>query len=79
MLSSSPLSPESSQVWVYLHSYPNNIFDLPLIVHNGEQRLWLTFPTIGHGSTGSAWKCHFDNFKKPFAVKVVEVLRSSDR
>ena len=33
---------------------------------------------IAHGSTGSVWKCHFDNVKLPFAVKVVEVLRSSD-
>jgi hypothetical protein len=33
---------------------------------------------IGHGSTGSVWKCHFDDFEKLFAVKVVEVLRPSD-
>ena len=33
---------------------------------------------LGHGSTGSVWKCHFDHFEKPFAVKVVQVLRSSD-
>jgi len=33
---------------------------------------------IGHGSTGSVWKCHFDDFEQPFAVKVVEVLRSTD-
>ena len=33
---------------------------------------------IGHGSTGSVWNCHFDDFEKLFAVKVVEVLRSSD-
>ena len=34
--------------------------------------------SIGHGSTGSVWKCHFDNSEKPFAIKVVEILRSSD-
>src|SRR5258708_3515734 len=57
MSSSSPQSPEPFQVWIRLHPFPNNIFGLPPIVHNGKQRLWLT-RFIAHGSTGSVWKCH---------------------
>jgi len=53
------------------------VFGLPSIPHTGEQHLWLTRP-LGHGSTGSVYKCHFDNSEKPFAAKVVEMLRSSD-
>ena len=77
MSPSSPLSPESFQLWIHLHTFPNNIFDLPPIPHNDKQRLWLTCP-IGHGSTGSVWKCHFDKFEKPFAVKVVEITCPSN-
>ncbi len=53
------------------------MFGLPPIPHTGKQCLWLTRP-LGHGSTGSVYECHFDNFDEPFAVKVVEMLRSSD-
>ena len=76
MSSSLPQSPELFQVssWIRLHPWPNSIFGLPPIVHNDKQHLWLT-RFIAHGSTGSVWKCHV---KLPFAVSVVEVLRSSD-
>ena len=33
---------------------------------------------LGHGSTGDVWECHFDDFEKPFAVKVVQVLHPSN-
>ena len=62
---------------IRVHPFSNNIFDLPPIAYTDEQHLWLTC-LLGHGSTGSVYKCHFDNFEKPFAVKVVEMLRSSD-
>src|SRR5260221_11489238 len=53
------------------------MFRLPTITHTCKQCLWLSRP-LGHGSTGSVYKCHFNNFDEPFAVKVVEVLRSCD-
>jgi hypothetical protein len=56
---------------------PNNLFGLLPIPHADKQHLWLTHP-LGHGSTGSVYKCHFDNFEKPFAAKVVEMLHSSN-
>ena len=74
MTSSSPSSPESFQVWIHLQAL-NNTLALP--VPNGQRRLWLT-RFIGSGSTGSVWQSHFDNSDVSFAVKIVEVLRSSD-
>ena len=62
---------------IHVHPLPNNTFGLPPIPHTGKRSLWLTH-SLGHGSTGSVYKCHLDNFEKPFAAKVVEVLRSSD-
>ncbi|KAH9176767.1 hypothetical protein EDB89DRAFT_2112700 [Lactarius sanguifluus] len=55
--------PESFQVWVHLHSLPNNTFILPHCAENGhgKRRLWLT-RHIGFGWTGN----------------VVELLRTSD-
>ena len=53
------------------------MFGLPPIPHTGKQHLWLT-RSLGYGSTGGVYQCHFDNFEKPFAAKVVEMLRSSD-
>ena len=53
------------------------MFGLPPIPHTGKQHLWLT-RSLGHGSTGSVYQCHFDNVEKPFAAKVVEMLHSSD-
>ena len=40
-------------------------------------QVWLTH-FIGHESTGRVWKCYFDNFEMPFAVKTVEMARPSD-
>jgi hypothetical protein len=37
----------------------------------------LTNP-LGRGSTGSVYKCHFGEDEKSFAVKAVEMRRSSD-
>ncbi|KAH9066864.1 hypothetical protein EDB87DRAFT_1678702 [Lactarius vividus] len=76
---SSPHYPESFQVWVRLHSPPNNIFVLPYCAQNGNGKrcLWLTHH-IGFGSTGNVWECHFDNSDHLFAIKVVELLRTSD-
>ncbi|KAH9170940.1 hypothetical protein EDB89DRAFT_1222301 [Lactarius sanguifluus] len=71
--------PESFQVWVHLHSLPNNTFVLPHCAENGngKRRLWLT-RHIGCGSTGNVWECHFDNSDDLFAIKVVKLRRSSD-
>ena len=55
----------------------NNTLALPRGVQSRKQRLWLT-RFIASGSTGNVWKCRFDNCDNLFAVKVVEVLRSSD-
>ncbi|KAH9179320.1 kinase-like domain-containing protein [Lactarius sanguifluus] len=76
---SSPHYPESFQVWVHLHSLPNNTFVLPHCGENGsgKQRLWLTHH-IGSGSTGSVWECRFDDSDDLFAIKVIELQRTSD-
>ncbi|KAH9002662.1 kinase-like domain-containing protein [Lactarius hatsudake] len=76
---SSPHYPESFQVWVHLHSLPNNTFVLPHCAENGngKRRLWLTHH-IGFGSTGSVWECRFDNSDDLFATKVIELQRRSD-
>ncbi|KAI9465417.1 hypothetical protein BJY52DRAFT_1144063 [Lactarius psammicola] len=77
--SSSPRSLESFQVWVHLHSLPNNTFVLPHCAENGsgKRRLWLT-RLIGFGSTGNVWECHFDKSDSSFAIKIIEMLRRSD-
>ena len=62
---------------IRVRPFSNNIFGLPPISYAGKQHLWLTRP-LGRGSTGGVYKCHFDKFEKLFAVKVVEMLRSSD-
>ncbi|KAH9027919.1 hypothetical protein EDB84DRAFT_286205 [Lactarius hengduanensis] len=76
---SSPHYPEPFQVWIRLHSLPNNTFVLPYCAENGNKKrcLWLT-RHIGFGSTGNVWECHFDNSDNLFAIKVVELLRTSD-
>ncbi|KAH9042052.1 hypothetical protein EDB85DRAFT_1856993 [Lactarius pseudohatsudake] len=76
---SPPHYPESFQVWVHLHSLPNNTFVLPHCAENGngKRRLWLTHH-IGSGSTGSVWECRFDNSDDLFAIKVIELQRRSD-
>ncbi|KAH9083891.1 hypothetical protein EDB83DRAFT_2669793 [Lactarius deliciosus] len=76
---SSPHYPESFQVWVHLHSLPNNTFVLPHCAENGnrKRRLWLT-RHIGYGWTGNVWECRFDNSDDLFAIKVVELLHTSD-
>ncbi|KAH9014668.1 hypothetical protein EDB85DRAFT_2213586 [Lactarius pseudohatsudake] len=76
---SSPHYPESFQVWVHLHSLPNNTFALPHCAENGnwKRRLWLT-RHIGCGSTGNVWECHFDNSDDLFAIKVVKWRHRSD-
>jgi hypothetical protein len=33
---------------------------------------------VASGSTGNVWECRFDRFDKLFAVKVVEMLSTSD-
>jgi hypothetical protein len=45
---------------------------------NGQRCLWLT-RFIGFGSTGKVWKSHFDNSDDSFAIKIVELLRPSDK
>ena len=50
---------------------------LPQCAESGNRRLWLT-RFVASGSTGNVWECRFDNCDDLFAVKVVEVLRSSD-
>ena len=62
---------------IRVRPFSNNIFGLPPISYTGKQHLWLA-RSLGHGSTGSVYKCHFDYFEKSFAAKVVEMLRSSD-
>jgi hypothetical protein len=57
--------------------FSNNPFNLPSILHTGKQSLWVT-DSLGHGSTGSVYKCHFGKDEKPFAIKAVEMRRSSD-
>ncbi|KAH9014661.1 hypothetical protein EDB85DRAFT_2097786 [Lactarius pseudohatsudake] len=76
---SSPHYPESFQVWVHLHSLPNNTFVLPHCAENGnwKRRLWLTCH-IGCGSTGNVWECHFDNSDDLLAIKVVKWRHRSD-
>ncbi|KAH9017317.1 hypothetical protein EDB85DRAFT_2294896 [Lactarius pseudohatsudake] len=76
---SSPHYPESFQVWVHLHSLPNNTFVLPHYAENGnwKRRLWLT-RHIGCGSTGNVWECHFDNSDDLLAIKVVKWRHRSD-
>ncbi|KAH9039312.1 hypothetical protein EDB85DRAFT_2287134 [Lactarius pseudohatsudake] len=76
---SSPHYPESFQVWIRLHSLPYSTFVLPHCAENGNRKryLWLT-RHIGFGSTGNVWECHFDNSDDLFAIKVVELLRTSD-
>jgi hypothetical protein len=75
--SSSPSSPASFQVWLHLHTFPGNTFALPQCSRSGTPRLWLT-QFLGFGSTGNVWKCHFDDSDDSFAIKIVEVLCSSD-
>jgi hypothetical protein len=75
--SSSPKSPESLQVWEHLYTLPTNSFALPQCTGCRKPRLWLT-RSIGFGSTGRVWQCHFDNSDVSFAAKIVEVLRRSD-
>jgi hypothetical protein len=75
--SSSPGSPESSQVWEHLHPLSNSTLALPQCAINGKRRLWLT-RFIGFGSTGSVWECRFDDSDDLFAAKIVEVLRRND-
>lgn len=74
--SSSPRFPKSFQLWIHLRTVPTNTFVLP---ENGKgtQRIWLTHH-IGYGSTGSVWQGHFDNSNTLYAIKIVELLRSSD-
>ncbi|KAH9017321.1 hypothetical protein EDB85DRAFT_2096490 [Lactarius pseudohatsudake] len=76
---SSPHYPESFQVWVHLHSLPNNTFVLPHCAENGnwKRRLWLT-RHMGCGSTGNVWECHFDNSDDLFAIKVIKLQHRSD-
>ncbi|KAH9026562.1 kinase-like domain-containing protein [Lactarius hengduanensis] len=76
---SSPHYPESFQVWVHLHSLPNNTFVLPHCAENGswKRRLWLTHH-MGCGSTGNVWECHFDNSDDLFAIKVIKSQHKSD-
>ncbi|KAM6493291.1 hypothetical protein JOM56_011425 [Amanita muscaria] len=75
--SSSQNSPEDFQLWVHLHSMPNNTLVLPQCARSSKQRLWLT-RFIASGSTGNVWQCRFDDCDDLFAGKVVEVLRLSD-
>ena len=75
--SSSPKSPEYFQVWVHLFTMSNSTLVLPECNGNSKRRLWLT-RFIGSGSTGSVWKCRFDDSDDSFAAKIVEVLRRSD-
>ncbi|KAF8351826.1 hypothetical protein F5887DRAFT_1068226 [Amanita rubescens] len=58
--SSSQNSPESFQVWMYLHPFSNNVLALPQCAKNGKRRLWLT-RFVGYGSTGNVWQCRFDD------------------
>jgi hypothetical protein len=55
----------------------NNTFALPSCAKDGKGHLWLT-RFIASGSTGNVWQCHFDNSYDSFAIKIVELLRSSD-
>ncbi|KAF8339291.1 hypothetical protein F5887DRAFT_1062844 [Amanita rubescens] len=78
LITSSPQdSPESSQIWIHLHPFSNNMLALPQCAKNGKRRLWLT-RFVGSGSTGNAWECHFDGSADFFIVKIVEVLRHAD-
>ncbi|KIL55381.1 hypothetical protein M378DRAFT_634291 [Amanita muscaria Koide BX008] len=74
---SSQNSPESSQVWIHLHPFSNNMLALPQCAKNGKRRLWLT-RFVGSGSTGNVWQCRFDGSVDFFIVKIVEVLRRAD-
>ncbi|KAH9051443.1 hypothetical protein EDB87DRAFT_1547880, partial [Lactarius vividus] len=76
---SSPHYPKSFQVWVHLHSLPNNMFVLPYCAknRNWKRHLWLTHH-IGCGSTRNVWECHFDNSDDLFPIKVVKLQRKSD-
>ncbi|KAF8344431.1 hypothetical protein F5887DRAFT_1272389 [Amanita rubescens] len=64
--SSSQNSPESSQIWIHLHPFSNNMLALPQCAKNGKRRLWLTR------------FCHFDGSVDFFIAKIVEVLRRTD-
>ncbi|KAF8815208.1 hypothetical protein BYT27DRAFT_7226480 [Phlegmacium glaucopus] len=74
---SSQNSPESSQVWIHLHPFSNNMLALPQCAKNGKRRLWLT-RFVGSGSTGNVWQCRFDGSVDFFIAKIVEVLRHAD-
>jgi hypothetical protein len=75
--SSSPKSPETSQVWVRLYTMVNNTFVLPRRAENSKPCLWLT-RFVASGSTGNVWQCCFDNREDLYAAKIVEVLCHSD-
>ncbi|KAF8815478.1 hypothetical protein BYT27DRAFT_7333909 [Phlegmacium glaucopus] len=75
--SSSQNSPESSQVWIHLHPFPNNMLALPQCPKNGKRRLWLT-RFVGSGSTGNVWQCRFDGSVDFFIAKIIEMLRRAD-
>ncbi|KAM6496456.1 hypothetical protein JOM56_009162 [Amanita muscaria] len=77
MISSSPNSPESFQVWMHLRPFSNNILALPQCANNGKRGLWLT-RFVGFGSTGNVWQCRFDDSVDLFIAKIVEVLRRAD-
>lgn len=64
---------------MHLHTLPSNTFALPQCSGLGSRkpRLWLT-QFLGFGSTGRVWKCHFDNSDDSFAIKIAELLSSSD-
>jgi hypothetical protein len=64
-------------VWLHLHALPSNTFTLPQCSLSGKPCLWLT-QFLGFGSTGNVWKGHFDNSNDSFAIKIVELLCSSD-
>ncbi|KAH9066452.1 hypothetical protein EDB87DRAFT_1554143, partial [Lactarius vividus] len=77
--SSSPQFPKSFQLWIHLRPLPANTFALPKCAENGsgKRRIWLTH-FIGYGSTCNVWTGHFDNSDSSYAIKIVELLRSSD-
>ncbi|KIK09865.1 hypothetical protein K443DRAFT_127259 [Laccaria amethystina LaAM-08-1] len=75
--SSSQNSPESSQVWIHLYPFLNNMLALPQCAKSGNRRLWLTH-FVGSGSTGNVWQCHFDGSIDFFIAKVVDVLCLAD-
>ena len=70
--SSAPTFPASFQIWVHLRPLPNNRFVPPGGAEKGKKkrRLWST-SLIGSGATGSVWRCHFDDDRGLYAIKVV--------